>query len=208
MRPILFIGDSITDAGRRGDPEGLGAGWVRIAAAALRERGDDRPVVNRGISGDRVVDLRRRWVPDVIDHEPELLTVYVGINDTWRRYDSDDPTSAGDFEADYRGILEQLQGDPALILVEPFVLPVTAEQERWHEDLDAKRAVVRALAVDFGAELVPLQSVLSAETARAGAEALAGDGVHPTPLGSRLIAEAWLAAYDAEARDGAASGSS
>jgi acyl-CoA thioesterase I len=196
-RPLLFIGDSITDAGRGDDPEGLGTGWVRMVAAELAAQGDDRPIVNTGISGNRVRDLRARWKRDALDHEPQLLTVYVGINDTWRRYDSDDPTTAEAFEADYRAILERARATvgPRLILVEPFVAPVTSEQKRWgEEDLDAKRAVVRRLAEEFGAAFVPLADVMDDAAEQFGEAALAADGVHPTELGSTLIAGAWLAA--------------
>lgn len=201
-RPIVLIGDSITDAGRREDPDHLGDGYVRLVAQALAERGDARPVINRGIGGDRAVDLRRRWEEDALDLEPELLSVYVGVNDTWRRYDSGDPTTADEFAATYWTLLDDAQERlaPRMILVEPFVLPVTEEQENWGaEDLDAKRAVVAELAAQFGAAFVPLQSLLLEAAAqqgggRAGNAAIADDGVHPSPLGSRLIAGAWLAA--------------
>ena len=196
-RPLVFIGDSITDAGRREDPQNLGHGWVRMVARELAQQGDDRPVVNTGISGDRVGDLRARWKADALDHDPEILTVYVGINDTWRRYDSDDPTSAEEFEEDYRHILRRAHDTvaPALILVEPFVAPVTAEQRRWgEEDLDAKRAVVRRLAAEFGAAFVPLAQIMADAAAQYGEKALAEDGVHPTELGATLIAGGWLAA--------------
>ena len=198
-RPIVFIGDSITDAGRREDPDRhLGHGYVRLVAEALAARGDARPIVNTGISGDRAVALRRRWERDAIAHDPGLLSVYVGINDTWRRYDSDDPTSAEAFEVTYRSLLTDAQERlaPRMILVEPFVVPVRAEQERWGtEDLDAKRAIVATLAAEFGAAFVPLQSLLTDAAAQnGGAAAIAADGVHPTPLGSELIAGAWLTA--------------
>ncbi|MEO6116972.1 MAG: SGNH/GDSL hydrolase family protein [Pseudolysinimonas sp.] len=201
-RPIVFIGDSITDAGRRDEPDHLGHGYVRPVRDALAARGDTRPIVNTGISGDRAVDLRARWEKDALAHDPELLSVYVGVNDTWRRYDNDDPTSAEEFERTYRSLLAEAQDRlaPRMILVEPFVLPVTAEQANWGaEDLDAKRAVVAKLAVEFGAAFVPLQSLLLDAAAqhgggRAGNAALTEDGVHPTPLGSELIAGAWLAA--------------
>jgi lysophospholipase L1-like esterase len=187
--PILFIGDSITDAGRRDDaPDFLGDGYVRMIAARL----PDRSVINAGISGNRAVDLRDRWHIDVVERQPHVLTVYVGINDTWRRYDSNDPTTAAAFESDYRACLGDLGGASTLILVEPFVLPVTTEQERWHEDLDEKRAVVARLATEFGAQFLPLQALLSAAAEDHGAAALAQDGVHPTALGHRLIADAWL----------------
>jgi acyl-CoA thioesterase-1 len=191
-RPVIFIGDSVTDCGRRDDePDFLGDGYVRMIA----ERLPDRRVINVGINGNRVVDLRDRWHIDVTEQNPDVLSVYVGINDTWRRYDENDPTSAASFEADYRKILEQtVPLAPKLILVEPFVLPVTEEQEHWHEDLDEKRAVVARLASEFGAAFVPLQSLLSLAAQAHGAKALADDGVHPTEIGHRLIAEAWLEA--------------
>jgi len=201
-RPIVFIGDSITDAGRRDDPDHLGHGYVRLVSEALAARGDTRPIVNTGISGNRAVDLQARWESDALAHDPELLSVYVGVNDTWRRYDNGDPTSTESFEQTYRSLLRLAQDRlaPRMILVEPFVLPVTAEQDRWGaEDLDAKRAVVANLATEFGAAFIPLQSLLLDAAAqhgsgRAGNAALADDGVHPTPLGSELIAGAWLGA--------------
>jgi lysophospholipase L1-like esterase len=201
-RPIVFIGDSITDAGRRDDPDHLGDGYVRRVVDALAARGDARPVINTGISGDRAVDLERRWEADALALDPQLLSIYVGINDTWRRYDAGDPTSTEVFEASYRSLLTSAQErlSPRMILVEPFVLPVTSEQERWGaDDLDAKRAVVAELAAEFGAAFVPLQSLLLDAAAqqgsgRAGHATLAEDGVHPTALGSELIADAWLGA--------------
>jgi acyl-CoA thioesterase-1 len=186
---LLFIGDSITDAGRRDDaPDFLGDGYVRMIAARL----PGRVVLNLGISGNRVVDLRDRWRVDVVEQHPDILTVYVGINDTWRRYDSDDPTSAAAFETDYRACLDELGGASTLILVEPFVLPVTAGQERWSDDLDEKRAVVARLAAEHSAAFLPLQLLLSTAAEDHGNAALAADGVHPTELGHRLIADAWL----------------
>jgi acyl-CoA thioesterase-1 len=192
-RSIVFIGDSVTDCGRRDDePDHLGDGYVRIVAGRL----PDRRVINAGIGGNRVTDLRDRWQVDVIDQSPEVLSIYVGINDTWRRYDSNDPTSAESFESEYRIILDSAarQLAPRLILVEPFVTPVTQEQQHWNEDLDEKRAVVSRLAAEYGAAFVPLQALLTAASEQHGAEAIAQDGVHPTMLGHRLIADAWQAA--------------
>lgn len=196
-RPLVFIGDSITDARRREDPEGLGHGWVRMVADELAQRGDDRPIVNTGISGDRVRDLRARWKADVLDHDPEILTVYIGINDTWRRYGADDPTTTEAFEGDYRAILKRAHDTvaPRLILVEPFVAPVDSEQKRWdEEDLDAKRDAIRRLADEFGADVVPLARVMADAAEQYGEKAIAADGVHPTELGATLIAGAWLGA--------------
>jgi lysophospholipase L1-like esterase len=196
-RPIVFIGDSITDAGRRQDPSGLGHGYVRLIAERLAARGDTRPIVNSGISGNRIDDLRARWEPAVLAHRPATLSVYVGINDTWRRYKTNEPTTPEHFETVYRSMLEEARAlyQPRLVLVEPFLTPVRPEQQRWgFEDLDAKREVVANLATEFGAAFVPLYPIMTIAAKAEGPEAIAADGVHPTPLGEELIAEAWLAA--------------
>jgi lysophospholipase L1-like esterase len=197
--PVLFIGDSITDAGRRDDPEGLGQGYVRLVAESLALRGDRRTIVNRGIGGDRIGELRARWEADAIEPAPSVLTVYVGVNDTWRRYDAGMPTSAAHFEAVYRGLLEEAHAivNPRLILVEPFVVPVVEEQHEWLDDLAGKRDAVASLATEFGAAFVPLHRILTVAAAHHGAAAIAADGVHPTPLGAELVAEAWEAAEGA-----------
>ena len=185
---LLFIGDSVTDCGRREDPEGLGFGYVRVIAGAL----PDAEVINRGISGNRVPDLAARWQADLLDLAPDVLTILIGINDTWRRYDSNDPTSTEAYETGYRALLETVRGVP-LVLMEPFVLPIDEGQRAWHpQDLDAKIAVVHRLAEEFGATLVPLNARLTELAAAQSPEAIADDGVHPTAHGHDLIAQEWL----------------
>jgi len=194
---LLFIGDSITDAGRRDDPDGLGSGYVRLVAEALTQRGDEVTIINTGIGGDRVRDLKARWTADALDHRPDVLSVYIGINDTWRRY-AGDPTSAEDFERDYRDILQQAAdaGIPRIILVQPFVTPVDEQQQTWGEDLDPKREAIARLAQEFRADLVALHEIMARSSADLDAGALAWDGVHPTPAGDRVIADAWIDTYD------------
>lgn len=205
---VLFIGDSITDAGRdRSDPDHLGGGYAALVAAYARNpTGDGQGTVtfhNRGISGDRVRDLRARWQTDCLDLAPDVLSIMIGINDTWRRYDNGDPTSADDFARDYDEILNQTRDRVAsLLLVEPFLLPVRSEQHSWREDLEEKIAVVHKLAEQYAATLVPLDTLLTEAARDNGAAALAGDGVHPTPEGHALIARHWLAAAGVEVTAG------
>jgi acyl-CoA thioesterase-1 len=199
-RRLVFIGDSITDAGRdRADDSSLGEGYVRLIAEALAARGEDVTVLNRGISGDRVVDLERRWESDAVAPRPDILSVYVGVNDMWRRYDSDDPTPVADYEARYRSLLDRslAAGPVHLILVEPFFLPTTDAQRGWLDDLDPKRAAVARIAAEYGAGLVALHDAATRAAVEHGIPAIAPDGVHPAPQGSELIASAWLRVYDA-----------
>lgn len=188
---LVFVGDSITDSGRRTDPEGLGDGYVRHLVPVVRA--EYARIVNAGIAGNRIRDLRARWETDVIAERPDVLSVYVGVNDTWRRFDEGDATSAEAFDQDYRAVLDRAReaGVRRLVLVEPFLLPVRAEQEAWLPDLDEKRAVVAALANDYGAAFVPLQGVLSAASGGDNVR-LAPDGVHPSAEGTALITQAWL----------------
>lgn len=192
---VSFIGDSITDAGRdRTDPGSLGDGYVSLLAPELVAGGAE--VTNLGIAGNRVVDLAARWATELMPTAPEVLTVYIGINDVWRRFDSDDPTSTPRFERMLDGLLAsavQAFG-PRLILMEPFLLPVRDEQQGWLAELDEKRAAVRLLAERHGAQLVPLHDLLTAAAVGRDAAELAPDGVHPLPEASRLIAAAWWSA--------------
>lgn len=192
---LVFAGDSITDSGRdRDDAASLGDGYVSLIAEAVRERGET--VINKGISGDRAVDLEARW-DDILTAGPDVLTVYVGVNDMWRRFDNDDPTSAEDFAATVAGLLQAARdsGVERIVLIEPFFVPVRDDQVAWLDDLNPKREAVRSLAERFDATLVELHDTVTAAAAEHGTAAIAPDGVHPTPQGSAIIADAWLAAH-------------
>ncbi|WP_022884620.1 SGNH/GDSL hydrolase family protein [Glaciibacter superstes] len=188
---VLFTGDSITDCDRRADPDHLGFGYVRLLNEALELAAKD--VVNTGIGGNRVCDLEQRWDHDVVDHHPGLLSILIGVNDMWHRFSRNDPTSTAAFRAGYRRILERLPAEAtSVVLIEPFLLPVRPEQDAWLNDLAPKAAAVRELAEVFGAIFVPAQSYLDSQAQQHGAAAIAYDGVHPTPLGHRLLADLWI----------------
>lgn len=194
---LLFIGDSITDVGRsREDDSYLGNGYVNYLNAYLGMKYPDLnlTVLNRGISGNRAVDLRGRWQEDCIDLRPDWVTIFIGINDTWRAFDRDDPTSTEAYAADYRAILETTREklDARLVLMEPFVLPTPPDRKAWRADLDPRIQVVRELALEFDALLVPLDGIFARASMHQGPAFWAADGVHPTAAGHALIARAWL----------------
>lgn len=189
---VQLTGDSITDAGRRDDPAHLGSGYVRDLA---RGHLAGSRVTNTGLGGDRLRDLEARWDSDVLAVPSQVLSVYIGINDTWRRFDQGEITEVAEFEAGLRRLLRPwVDHGTSLVLVEPFVLPLLPGQEIWHIDLDPKQAAVRAVAADVGAAFVPLATTMADRAAGLGAEALVIDGVHPTPLGHAVIADAWWTA--------------
>jgi acyl-CoA thioesterase I len=194
---VLFIGDSITDCGRYyNDPSSLGMGYSLMIAGRLGQLypGKNLSFYNRGINGHRAVDLQKRWDRDCLALQPNWVSIYIGINDTWRRYDSGEETTPEQFEASYRDLIERTQQslDAKLVLVEPFVLPVPEDRKSWRQDLDPKIHIVRELAREYGAMLVPLDGLFAAASAKADPAYWAPDGVHPSPAGHALIADAWL----------------
>lgn len=196
---ILFQGDSITDAGRREEPDGLGRGYPRKVKEYLDTFCASRniTVINRGISGNRAKDLKARWQEDCIDLKPDILSILIGINDTWRKYDSSDPTSVESYEADYRAILTQAREKLScqIVILEPFVVPSDENKLCWYEDLMPKILVARKLAREFDAIYIPFDGIFAAHSSHNNGIAPAfwsEDGVHPSDAGHALMARYWL----------------
>ena len=194
---ILFTGDSITDCGRSREVEDqLGGGYVAMTAAHLQARlaSPKLKIYNRGISGNRVCDLLGRVDADLLDLKPTVVSILIGINDTWRRYDSGNATDAAAFERDYRALLEKITGElkARVVLLEPFLIHSRPDRDAWREDLNPKIDATRKLAIEFGAELLPLDGLFAQAATQAPPAYWAGDGVHPSAAGHALIAETWL----------------
>lgn len=203
-RTVLFLGDSITDCGRVEDPDHLGYGYVRLVAEHLAAHEPSARVLNLGVGGERVRDLVARVGGDLLDRDPDVVTIYVGVNDSWHRDEQGSTTSEEDFERDYRFLLDQLSASrPAtpVLLVVPFVTDVDESMASLHADLDGKVHVIRALAQEFGATVVDAEHVMR-EALEIGhtPTSLAADGVHPTIAGHRLLADAWIDAAPVPSR--------
>lgn len=195
---LLFQGDSITDCGRdRNNLNCYGHGYVRLIASLLGARYPEANLkfINKGIAGNRVKDLAARWQSDCLDLKPDWLSILIGVNDTWRAFDNGDATSVEAFEEKYREILDAVQGKiQQLVLCEPFLLPVPEDRKAWRVDLDPKIAVVRQLAREYHAILVPFDGAFAAASCRQEMAYWAHDGVHPSPAGHGLMAKTWMQA--------------
>lgn len=202
-RAVLFIGDSITAAGRvASDPSDLGDGYVALVTEELGRRHPASSVLvrNRGVSGDRACDVEARWRRDCLDLDPGVITLLVGVNDTWRRFDRGLESPPGEFAASLRRMVRDARErtSAAIVLVEPFILTVGFVTAAWEDDLAARRAVVEQVAYESDATFVATQSAFE-DAAGADPASLLDDGVHPTPAGHRLLATRWLAAVDIDA---------
>ena len=123
-----------------------------------------------------------------------MVSVLIGINDTWRRYDRGIVSPLKDFDAAYRRILARIkeQLGARLVICEPFLLAVPADRAAWREDLDPRIEAVRAIADDFSATLVGFDGLFAAASQRREPAYWLPDGVHPTPAGHALMAETWI----------------
>ncbi len=200
---LLFIGDSVTDYGcGRGEDMGLGTGYPLLIAGELNARYPSwgLRVINRGIGGNRVRDLQARWQEDCLRFHPDIVSVLIGVNDTWRRFDCNDPTSPEAFEAAYRDILSRTRDTGAkIVMMEPFLLTYGTDQKKaWLGDFAEKVHVVRELAAEFADVYVPLDGIMYAAGAQAESLRFAADGIHPSVEGHGIIARHWI---DAVTRD-------
>ena len=200
---LLFQGDSITDVGRArsnrnaNDPAAMGTGYAFLAMCRLlAARPQDNWVVyNRGISGNRVSDLEARWQQDCLKLQPEVVSILIGINDLWHKLNGDSHGTPASYEAEYRALLARTRSalpEARLVVCEPFVLETGVVHDSWLPEFDQRRAIAERLAEQHGALWVPFHRSFEAAVARGTDPAYwADDGVHPTPAGHQLMADAW-----------------
>ena len=197
---ILFQGDSITDAGRdRNDPTNLGNGYPKYAAALIRARHPDVDFTfwDLGISGNRAEHLRDRWQEDCIAYDPDLVSILIGVNDTWHRAAEGNWMPHDYFEECYRYCLEEIKTKThaKILILEQFIVP-TGALANGRADLDAKIQVTRKLAREYADAFIPLDGLIAQASIGVNPALWAADGVHPTAAGAQLIADYYADAVD------------
>jgi lysophospholipase L1-like esterase len=203
---LLFQGDSITDADRDRDngqpnfPAAMGHGYAYLAMCRClaAQPGADYRVYNRGISGNQVPHLSERWQQDTIALAPTVLSILIGINDLWHKLDGAISSTPSDYERNYNELLvrtKQALPRTRLVVCEPFVLKTGVVDSRWFPEFEARRAVAERLAKKHQTVWVPFHQMFEAKVAQGSEPAYwANDGVHPTPQGHYVMAQAWCAA--------------
>ncbi len=200
MKTILFQGDSITDAGReRNNPQGLGGGYPIFVAARLGlDNPDEYSFINRGISGNRIVDVYARIKQDIINLKPDCMSLLIGVNDVWHEVSCQNGVAEEKFEKIYTMLLEEIfeaLPEIKIMLIEPFVLEgsATAENIEIFRAEVAKRAeAVRRIGEKFSLPVISLQEDLEGLTKKAPNDYWLYDGVHPTVFFHQYIADRWI----------------
>ena len=189
---ILFQGDSITDAGRnRADIHDLGQGYVKYAAPLIAASKPDVEFefIDLGIGGNRSDDLLARSTTDIVEIDPDVISILIGINDVWHRHSSGREMSDEQFEANYRAVLERIRNEThakTLILC-PFLLH-SSDKESWRGEVESICAIVHRLADEYADAYLPLNEKFAEALPTAPSPMhYSDDGVHPNAAGSEFI---------------------
>lgn len=205
---ILFFGDSITDAGRNREfpnhMSALGWGFVRIIAdRLLRDSCQQYEIINRGISGNRIVDLYARLKSDVWNLQPDIISILIGVNDIWHDIEFNNGVDLERFENIYRLLINDTKKalpKAEFILCEPFMLKGDATEnteeipDRYERFCMVYKyaEIVKKLANEFDIPFVSLQEKFTTASIKYNAQDYLSDGVHPHISGASLIANEWV----------------
>ncbi len=200
---ILFQGDSITDAGRdrkhngANVGRGLGDGYPMLIASKLLAEYPQAKlrIYNRGVSGNKVPDLDRRWQADCIDLKPDILSILIGVNDIWHKLNGNYDGTVDSYEAGLHALLKRTREalpDTKIVICEPFVLRCGAVNDKWFPEFDERRAACKRVAGAMRFTWVPFQTMFDEATnEEVPPDYWAGDGVHPSMAGHALMAKTW-----------------
>ena len=199
---VLFIGDSITDCGRRDSAAPLGNGYVRIASELITAKypAHQLNIINKGISGNTVRDLHGRWGDDAMAFKPDWISIKIGINDLHRTMANvaDQAVTPEQFADLYDKILTRVKKETKanIVLVDPFYISnedgVDNHRGRVLAQLPKYIDVVSAMAKKYKARQVKTQVAFKNLLKYKAADALCPEPVHPYASGHTVIALEWL----------------
>lgn len=203
MDRIVFAGDSITDAGSKNPVgEGLfdnvGRGYVRAIESMLAAYYPEvrLRVTNSGISGNTSRDLLARWQRDVLDLEPDWVSVCIGVNDVWRQFDSPAITSSQVLTDEYKQNVEEMivslkDKVKGIFILSPYYIE-NCRQDIMRARMDEYTEICRELADKHDCVFIDLQAMFDRYLKHRHSSSLAWDRVHPNQIASHLIAREFL----------------
>ncbi len=200
---VVFIGDSITDCGRRDQQYPFGDGYVRQAIDLITVKYPERRITyfNEGIGGNNVGDLRNRWHDDLLVQQPDWVTIKIGINDLHQTFGGAD-FAPPRFEAIYRDILdltrERTQAE--IVLIDPFYMSTDDTSDGWRSKvlkvLPEYLDVVKRLAGEYQTRHVLTHEAFQRQLKVRPVDTFCSEPVHPNVHGHFVIAYELLKALN------------
>lgn len=210
MKRILFQGDSITDCGRaRENDAHVGTGYALLVKSQLGfENPGEYEFYNRGISGNRIVDLYARIKADIINLAPNYISILIGVNDVWHEFGGHNGVDADKYEKIYCMLIEEIKEalpDVKIMIMEPFCLKGSGtedteeEPNKWnvfYAEVRKRAEKAKKVAEKYNLTFVELQSVFDKATEIKEGTYWLRDGVHPTAMGHELLKREWMKAFE------------
>ena len=202
MKTILFQGDSITDAGRNRELDGfkgMGTGYPAYVSARLAlDNPGDYNFYNKGISGNRIVDVYARIKADIINLKPDYMSILIGVNDVWHEFSCQNGVDTAKFEKIYSMLIEEIKEvlpDIKIMIMEPFMLEGTATEDKaeaFRKEVLEKAAAAKRVAEKYSLPFMELQKDLDELAKKAPNDYWLADGVHPQITFHQYIADKWI----------------
>jgi lysophospholipase L1-like esterase len=194
-KKVVFFGDSITAAGVKP------GGYITLAQETLKAKGQDKnyELIGAGIGGNKIYDLYLRMDDDVLAKNPDVVVIYVGVNDVWHKASFGTGTDPDKFEKFYMAVIKKLQDkNIQVILATPAVIGERYDNSNQQDgDLNRYSQIIRDIAKKSNAKLVDLRKMFQEYEVKNNTEnkemgLLTSDRVHLTDKGNRLVADAML----------------
>lgn len=203
MGLIVFLSDSITDAGRKESPNQLGYGYVNVFSEQLNKQNQQLNIINKGVDGQFTEQIAQSLHPECIFLHPDYVSILVGINDIGLLVASDvsEQEKLYMLEDSIRAYHEMLfdlsrETTAKIITLEPFIFPKDGAFEEWIPWQKKMSKNIRKLARNYGASFVPLQEPLEQKIQELGYDAITTDGMHLTSTGHEILAALVKESFD------------
>lgn len=194
---VVIIGDSITDVKfnrkKRFSIKGNNVYALQLKKI-IKNYSSDIDVQIKGIASNRTYHVYDRLTKDCMNLKPDVIIMLIGVNDAWENYVPEQyPPLVRPMEPHmreiYRRINTELPGTQVLYLM-PFMIDAVEEKLPFHGVLDEFREKLKSLATEYGACVLDLQQIFNEKQKTTDPKKLAVDGIHPTNLGHKVIADA------------------
>ena len=205
MKKIVFLGDSITDMKRAREetntPSSYGFSFVFFSEGYLSTNYPRKyQLINKAISGSRIVDVYSRIKIDLWNEKPDYVTLLIGINDIWHELFNNNGVDLERFYNILNMIIDETKQrlpETKFIIIEPFFLPgfETNENINFFKQIYSYSQKIKEICQAKNIPFIPIQAKFNELALANGPEYYLYDGVHPSVCGSKVISDSWLEVF-------------